>query len=218
MNNKWVYSGFKNEGLYPVEYRINLKIKALKELIVDDEKSVLKIQNNFEVVLKSAKHKEIEEQHRDTYEEYLIDRELITQNILIQKRYSTCLLVFSIFEGILKETCSEIKTSNQPEFEQSNSKGDNDLSKIKNYLEDVIKINFSKIDSSFTKLNQQRVTRNRIAHNNGRINKPKEIQIVEGLCVENKIIKIEGIQYFNNLTKEIETFFNQLLIEVDRIT
>lgn len=214
MKNKWEYSGFKNEGLYAVEYQIKLKIEALKELVEDDEKSVLRTQKSFENQLEFAKYKEMEEQHQDAFEEHLIDRELIIQNILIQKRYSTCLLIFSVFEGILKEICLKNDLIKQ-KFVQEDLKGNDDLSRYRNYLKDVVKLNFTKIESSFTKLKQQKLTRNRIAHNNGRVKDSREIQIVLGLKIQNMVIKIEGIQYFNYLTKEIEDFFNQLLIEID---
>src|SRR5690554_24279 len=209
-----IWKSYCNYNLYAVEHQIKIKIAALKEMIVDNENSVLKIQNNFDTLLETIDYNTIDEKHLNSFEEQLIDKELIVENLLIQKRYSTCLLIFMIFEGTLKEVCKHSILS-EYEFNLENLKRKDDLSKFKDFFLNTVNINFTKIEPSFTKIKQQKVIRNRIAHNNGEIKHHKDIQVVQGLIIKNKIIKISGVEYFDFLLREIELFFKELILEID---
>lgn len=206
---------FNNEYLYVLEYQIKLQIDALKELVKDDEKSVKQVKENFNQFIKGARFKDVEAQHKDTFEEHLIDRELITQRLVEQKRYSTCLMVFSIFESLIKEVCSEIEQNHQSKIKHYDLKGNDDLSRYKKYLTKVIELDFRKIESSFTKIKQQKIVRNKIAHNNGIIENPNKIQIIQGIGIHNKRIIINDKSFFDFLIEAIEDFFERLLIEID---
>jgi len=206
---------FSNEYFYVLEYQIKLQIDALKELVKDDESSVKQIKENFNRFIKDAKFKDVEVQHKDTFEEHLIDRELITQRLIKQKRYSTCLMIFSIFESLIKEVCIEIGQNHQSKIQHHDLKGNDDLSRYKKYLTNVIGLDFRKIESSFTKIKQQKIIRNYIAHNNGIIENPNKIQIIQGIAINNKQIIINDKSFFDFLLEAIEDFFEKLLIEMD---
>lgn len=208
---------FKNENLYVTEYEIKLRVEALKELISDDENSISKIQDDLTNFFKNIKSKKIPIEQKDVFENHLIDRELIIGNLILQKRYSTCLLMFAVFEGILKEICQEIEAKNDSKIKVSDLNG-RDLSRYKKYLTKVFEINFSKIEPSFTRLTQQKITRNKIAHENGFLKKSNEIHVVQGLSIKHRRINIEGKNYFDYLIQNIEKFFEQLLIGIDEKT
>ena len=209
---------FKNENLYVTEYEIKLKVEALKELISNDENSVSKIQDDLNNFFKNIKSKKIPIEQKDVFENHLIDRELIIGNLILQKRYSSCLLIFAVFEGILKEICREIEAKNDFKVGVSDMNGRDDLSTYKKYLTKIFEINFSKIEPFFTRLTQQKIIRNKIAHENGHIKDLNKVPIIEGLNIKHGRINIEGKNYFDCLTENIEKFFEQLLIEIDEKT
>lgn len=206
---------FINEDLYTTEYQIKLKVGALKELISDDENSISRIQDDLNSFFKSIKSQKIPIEQKDIFENNLIDRELIIGNLILQKRYSSCLLIFAVFESILKEICEEIQIKNDFKIKVSDLKGRDDLGIFKNYLTKVFEINFTKIEPYFTKLKEQKIIRNKIAHENGIVKNSNEIHAVQGLSTKQGRINIEGKNYFAYLIENIETFFEELLIEID---
>lgn len=206
---------FKNESLYSTEYQIKLKVAALKELISDDENSISRIQDGLDILFKKIKVQKIPVEQEDIFENHLIDRELIIGNLILQKRYSTCLLIFAVFESILKEICGEIEAKTDSKIKASDLRGGDDLSRYKNYLLKVFGSNFSEIESYFSKLKQQKIIRNKIAHENGIVKNSNEIHAVKGLNIKHARINIEGKGYFDYLIENIERFFDQLLIEID---
>lgn len=209
---------FKNEDFYATEYQIKLKVNALKELISDDENSISKIRDELNNFFKDVNSKKIPIEQKEVFENHLIDRELIIGNLILQKRYSTCLLIFAVFEGILEEICGEIEAKNDSKVKVSDSNGRDDLSRYKNYLTKVYGISFSKIEPFFTRLTQQKIIRNKIAHENGFLKSSSEMHVVRGLSIKQGRIKIEGTNYFDYLIESIEKFFKQLLIAIDEKT
>jgi hypothetical protein len=207
--------GVKNDNLYAKEYHIQISINALRELIDDDDKSIQKIQTEFKEFLRNNNPENIPIQQRDYFEEHLIDRELVINQISIKKRYSSCLLIFSVFEGLLKEFCEEIEKSNTFDVKIKNLKRSDDLTLYKNYLTKIYHINFDKLNPSFTNIKHQKTTRNKIAHKNG-IAESSEIQIVNGLKLVNNQIAITSKVYFEYLIDLMDDFFKELLIEIDK--
>jgi len=201
--------------LYAKEYEIEISISALKELIENDEKSILSIQNEFEIFLSEHNPEDIPIQQRDYFEEHLIDRELVIKNLKIKKRYSSCLLIFSVFESILKEFCEEIERNNEFTIKIKDLRRSDDLTLYKNYLTKVYQINFESLNPSFTKIKHQKIVRNRISHRNGKAT-TNEIQIVDGLELMNDKIIITSKSYFIYLINLIDDFFKKLLIEIDK--
>lgn len=207
---------FKNENLYIIEYEIKLKVEALKELISDDENSISRIHDDLNSFFKNFKSQKISIEKKDIFENHLVDRELIIGNLILQKRYSTCVLIFAVFEGILTEICREIESKSDSKVKISDLNGRNDLSRYKNYLTKVFGINFDKIEGHFIQLTRQKIIRNKIAHENGSLKSSNEIHVVEGLSIKHGRINIEGTKYFKYLIDNIELFFEQLLIEIDK--
>lgn len=206
---------FKNENLYAKEYHIQISINALRELIDDDDKSIKKIQADFKDFLQKNNPDNIPIQQKDYFEEHLIDRELVINQISLKKRYSSCLLIYSVFEGLLKEICEEIEKSNNFNVKIKDLKKSDDLTLYKNYLTKIYRISFDKLNPSFTNIKHQKTTRNKIAHKNG-IAENGEIQIVNGLKLLNNQITITSKIYFEYLIDLMNDFFKELLIEIDK--
>lgn len=206
---------FKNEELYLKQYEIQISIKALIELINNEDKSIKDIQTEFKKTLQGKKLENIPIEQRDYYQEHLIDRELIINQLIIKKRYSSCMLIFSVFEGILKEFCLEIERTNNFAIKIKDLKSKNDLSLYENYLTKIYELDFDKINPSFIKIKHQKITRNNITHKNG-FAKVGEIQIVNGLELTNNQIIITSKIYFEYLINLMEQFFEELLIEIDK--
>jgi len=126
--------------------------------------------------------------------------------------------IFAVFEGILEQICQEVATNKlNLKVSDLSSKG-GDLVRYKSYLEKVCNIDFSgDIKSSFDKIREQKIVRNKIVHHNGKIKSNGNIKIVQGMKVNYYRIDIYDKTYFDYLIESMEVFFEKLLLEIDKM-
>ncbi|ARV15355.1 hypothetical protein [Polaribacter sp. SA4-12] len=205
---------YKNSELYSKEWEISIKLEALTEMIKYDNKSILNIKSNFEIFKNKIKSQSIDNKEIEQAEDYLIDRELIVKDLESHKRYSSCLLIFSVLENILSDLC------NNPNINylkhKNEYKGKDDFVIYKKLLKEKYSISFKNSEPNFTKIKQQKIIRNYIAHKGGIVDeKIKSITLNKEVLIKGNKIEITE-NFLLYLMKETKELLKKILWEIDK--
>lgn len=126
--------------------------------------------------------------------------------------YSLCLSLFSFFESRLKEICNNIQEEFEYKIKAIDLKGSSDINRYIKYLTKVFEIDIEDTNLHLSIVEQQKLIRNKIAHNNG-MTSPEEqakVQKCVGLSISkyNNIVITEDFLLF--LLQHIEEFFKTI--------
>lgn len=202
---------YNDVSLYQEKWQIELKLSALAEMVESDEKSIVELESKHQKFKSENKIEDTEVQYQDALEDYLIDRELTIKNLVQYRRYSSCSLIFSVFESILSDFCGN--PSIQSLKHTKKFKGKDDLTIYSILIKEKYGIIFSQAQSNFTRIKQQKIIRDLIVHQNGNI---AEIEFREqnGLKIINNKVCLSK-KYLDFLINEIKQFTNHILWEID---
>ena len=198
----------------------------LEEFILETKNSV---DNDFSEIEKiKAENEEYYYMLEDTYSKKYHNYDKYYPNRL---RSALILQTYSTMEFYLKKICDIICWSNKLKFEVSEIKATGDLDRIKKYLKKTTNIDFNTLNPEWKHINQIRLLRNQIVHNDGHFeiiseqNKNDMVDIIknnESLGVleneekftENKIgtyeIYLKSQKLNIDFMKDIETIFKKL--------
>jgi hypothetical protein len=180
------YSEYSWSFLYYFEYENHIGFRALHKLI----NSPFDLSTHLELILKerlanddfynSLNPQEQSQYHSQFYE---IEEHTIKQ-VEQWHKYSLCLSSFSFLEAQLRTLCKEIEKLDITKLKLNDLKNDEDLNRFNLFLSKVFEADTSTLETHFTKLKQQKIIRNSIAHHNGYIPNSKSPQLVTGLSID----------------------------------
>jgi hypothetical protein len=197
--------------------------RAFNELFEKQELSLKESIKEFERKI-SDDLKSIDLEFRDSYRShYYGEEERMLNEILFIQRNANLLALFSFFESMLKKICDEIQKHYNCKIKVDDLKGEKgDISKYWKYLTKVYEIDDKQVNNYYSNLIEQKFIRNKIAHNDGFINKEElqNVKMKKGLTIKsiqnNKfIIKITDVQYLIDTNFNLSSFFYALIVEVD---
>lgn len=215
---------FEWDELHFIELETEMGIYAFKILISNQEDSLKAIKEKFHETIKNDE--ELNSQNDLTrggyYAAFYEREEMAIRELRRQQRYSICISAFSFFEGRLKFLCNQIEKKFDFKIKIDDLNGNDDLKRYWNYLQKVFEIETSRIEPYFTRLQQQKATRNIIAHQEGWASeyKIKNVKEVAGLKIK-KIDTLYQIQiletsYLTYLLDTMNSFFKELLFAINR--
>lgn len=208
---------YKWQYLYYADLELFLALDAVRTLAQNQE-------DKLNEVTKDLKQKiEIELVFNSSnYNSNMILDERLNSALYIHHRYSSFIGIFSMFESNLKTLCVELinqqKTSMRMNQYYSKEKGY--LESYWGFLNGIYSFCNIRLLESFEYLNNHRIIRNIIVHNNG-IAKSNEVIKIQNLnyisiTKESNQIIINNRLFLFNVIDEIEFFYKLLLVEIDK--
>lgn len=161
------------EYLFHLEFDIEIGIDAIRtilnkqNLIIDESNSKLTSLIEKDEYLKSLNKEEREDYIRQFYER----EKFVINEISTHQMYSLMLLTYSFIEGRLKSICEFLEEKHKHKIKIEDLSTNDDLMKYWNYLTKVYEINPEFIEKHFTPIRQQKIVRNIIAHQDGKLKK-----------------------------------------------
>jgi hypothetical protein len=218
------YLGFSWVELWYEEFEIDAALDAIRRLINTQEKSLEELKEKFKKVLEAdPAYNSLNLEDRGDYYFQFFEREDQTiEEIKRIQRSSLLMAIFAFFEGRLKSICQKIEDDNKLPIKLSEVKGNTDIQKLWTYLIDVYKIDITKVKPYYELINQQKFARNRIVHHEGYLSKDQKVRLnlVLGLGVKDYLtdskIEITDISFLKYLLDQIDGFFKELLLVIDK--
>jgi hypothetical protein len=214
---------FDWEILHSIEYQNEIAVSAFNKIIENQEK-VYSV-NNDELKEKIENDKYLNSLSEGLQGSYFManyESELhAIEEVKRFQRNSTCLSIFSYFEGQMKNICELIEKKYAYKTKIASLKDRDNIRKYWNYLIDVYKIDTS-IEQYLSPIIFQRFVRNKIAHQNGFITKGQcgDFVPTAGVFLEKYNdeyqITITDTIYLTNIIEKMDFFLKQLLSEVDK--
>lgn len=198
-------------GMGAIKHMIEKNEDSLKEVSKEIKHKKSNIENDFEGVPKEfiasiiAQNLEREIKFHDELESY--------------QRAGSLQTLYAFFEGKLKSICDLIEEEFGRGSPYKKQKGKTDIMRYVNYLKNEFKLTFeSKIESSITRLNQHKVVRNVVTHENfiaGKENS-KKIPNHKNLATyrssdDSTFIFIKDKEYLFFILENIQEFFSELI-------
>jgi len=174
---------FKSTPVLPIllqfhRVSIDSEINSFKEYIIDTRHSIQKQQDSFNSMIEEQKKK-----HPNNIEDLIeaYEGQYYQYNEFYPATFnnSTLLSLYSLFEFNLKNLCLTLQNYAQYTKKLDKQSGDNYIQKSKNYLTLVVGLDLTGLDSIWKELDDFRLLRNCIVHNNSNIIKQKKKPITE---------------------------------------
>ncbi len=149
-------------------HSISNETDIFKEYIIDNRTNINKVKEEFikrvnvELEKYPGQEQDIHEHYEDQYYQYTEFYPAIFNN-------STLLSLYSFFELNLKELCHTMETYQGLRIKLKDLSGQNYVEKSRRYLELVVGIDLSDLQSTWEKITFYQRIRNKIAHNNSSI-------------------------------------------------
>jgi len=163
---KNVYS-FDWQDLFYIELENDIGIEAFKKLIVNQEQSFLSSKKEFEDYMEGELNSLPDGYKSGYYGQILHWDKLAIDELLKLQRYSTCVSIFSFFEGRLRRICELVETKYNFKVRVNDLNNNDNTIKYWNYLTKVFELESKKPEPFLTPIKQQKVIRNVITHQNG---------------------------------------------------
>lgn len=212
----------KWEFLHHMEYEIELALEAFKNINTNQENNLEQIEDKLKKQIKEDKNlQSLELEYQDSYFFHIYERDIqVIEQLKQHQRYGQILVVFSFLEGRLKIICNEIEEEFKFKIKIDDLNNSNDLMRYWNYLEKVYELDPVKVEPSFTPLNQRKIIRNIIAHQEGICQKGQQLSKLKsvqgnGFLIKARQIIIQKNDFINYLLTKIELFFKELLKAID---
>ncbi len=197
------------DTLYSYEYECYTNIEGVHVIIENQEKSTKEYEEGLIAFEKST---ELPEQYRDSVSEDNFNRLF---SVKLFQRYSSCNLLFSVFEAKLKDICDLIIQEFNIESYTGYNRGST-LKPYRKFLETTFGINFSTIDADWIWICNQYKIRNLFVHYEGILQKDIcEYVIEQGCKIDSNRIIVEDIAYIQTIESKIKSFFKELYIQID---
>lgn len=216
---------FAWEELYYIDYDIKLIFEAEMQILNHLDNYVNELLNQHRVDEMIANVPPLFGGNNLFYSSFeslkLYRKQQIINTITQSHRKSAILSIYSIVEGQMKLIINLIERVLKFKIRLEDINGRDYLNQAWNYLIKVVEIDHSELDSYFTPLRQHRYIRNKIAHENSKIDnsKIKLINESKGLNareIDNEhYIYIQNNEFIENLLDASLNFFNKALIAID---
>ncbi|CAM3053226.1 hypothetical protein [Flavobacterium frigoris] len=172
-----------NYSLYMIKA---YKIDVIKDYLTDFDKYLK--EKTTEIQDKIFEWENSEKEHKYSGVEYYIDEYTnYNSNFKKLKLESTFLSSYSLFEHYLKSFIEIYTKYYEMKVVIDDLNGNNYINKSKQYLEKVIDINLEKMNSTWREITKYQRIRNKIVHNNGKLNSSETETIKE-------LSKMKGIE------------------------
>ncbi|WP_242927368.1 hypothetical protein [Pontibacter vulgaris] len=210
--------------LYYFQEEFDLIFFAERKIIENAEQFIKGLDNDLKLKVKSdseLQKKALDEQEEayqaQYYDHFYGHTELIINQVLQNQRNASVLSIFSLVEGNLKALCNLVEGEFNFKIKVNDLGGSDDIQKYWVYLDKVFCLDTSKLEPFYTPIKQQKYFRNKIAHNNSKIDENR-IQLVRqtpGLKVtsygKNHILTIAKPDYVEKLLTDSQAFFDNLI-------
>ena len=214
---------FRWSELYVTDLEIGLGISALRKLSINQEETLLQTKLKFEKIIRNDKTlQSLDPEHRVSYYLQIFqNEEWMIKELQRKQRYAIILIVFSFFEERLNHICNLIEKRIDSMTKLSNLKIKGDINKYWYYLKKVYQVKTKSLDKYFIRIKQQKIVRNIIAHQGGKVHNKqlKTITLVNGLSTKesnrNIQIDLKESYFINYLLDNIELFLTKLLPLID---
>lgn len=202
-----------------IDTEIERSLFAFNQILKSQDELLHEINQKFNKELEYDLEYKSLENNNSYYQAFYETEKLTIEELEKQQRFSFLLSIFSFHELILKKICLKIKQEFSLKIRKKLST-ESLFDVYYEFLTDVFKINTSKTETYFTIINNQKETRNKIAHQSGYLfeNDKEKIKVINGLT----IIEIENEQYLNidsnylfYLTENISSFYKELIPAID---
>lgn len=200
--------------LYWYKDEINVGYSAIEELIKNQEKSLVEAFEKTQI-LKEEKLPNIPEDYRASYEQQFFEyTDKINYQLRIVQRYSACLMIFTFFEGNLEFLVNRINEEFNLKFEYGNRQL---INKFWSFFRNVYELNVEEIEPYYTKIINQKIIRDKIAHNRGTLSEKemKKFKKVDGLGLTKFNEIVIKPEYFEYLIASMKQFYKQLFYLID---
>jgi hypothetical protein len=209
--------------LHSIEYQNEIAFEAFYKIIENQEKAYSINNNELKGKIEGDQYyNALPNDYQGSYFMQNYESEIhAIEEVKPFQRYSTCLSIFSFFEGKLKTICELIEKENSYKIKIKDLKGYDSILVYYNYLTKVYEIETG-IEPYLNSIKDQRFVRNKIAHENGFFQedelkkfKPTLGVVKEKYNNEYQIIITDTI-YFTDLIQKMDLFLKRLLLDVDK--
>lgn len=197
---------------------------AERRIIENAEQFIRSLDNDLKLKVKSDKElqKKASDEQEESYQAQYYDHfyghtELIINQVLQSQRKASVLSIFSLIEGKLKELCNLVEGEFNFKIKINDLGGSDDIQKYWVYLDKVYGLDTSKLEPLYTPIKQQKYFRNKIAHNNSKIDESKKQLVMQTLGLKvvsygkNHILTIAKADYVENLLTSAQALFDNLI-------
>lgn len=209
--------------LYQIDYELHIELTTLKALITGQEELILENhQKLIDEVNSNVELNKMEEEDRAAFFEFQYG---FSQSVLDEleriQRYAMLTSIYSYIEGRLKNICEFIETNLNIQPNLASFKDQESLVRYWNYLIKSYKLIPKKCEGFFTKLKQDKIIRNIVNHQDGKLNQAEleKIGNRKGILIsklgEDYLLKIESAEYPLSLLRITVFFFDNLLDQID---
>jgi len=190
------------------------RFNNLVEYIQKNEKWILKEEKKLEEKINEWEtlYPDSADSGFDSYDFYEEEIQKISKDFKITYYNSMLMIAYSYFEVIMKNICLETEKYIDSKIGLEDLKGNNYIEKSKRYLEKVVEIDTSDLDSKWRKIRNYQQIRNIIAHSNGRL-KEGQIENIKRIVRENKNIVLN-----TNIQPELKIENSRFIIDFCKIS
>jgi len=117
---------------------------------------------------KEVDKSEYSEEYLDHIQDSFIDNVFMFNDVYIKNyRNAQIIQLYSFFEDILKRGCDRFASYKQTDYRVDDLKGNNDIDKVKKFLNQSAKVDFSILNPEWSFIDNFRQVRNLIVHHKG---------------------------------------------------
>ncbi|MBC7652752.1 MAG: hypothetical protein H7101_13490 [Deinococcales bacterium] len=146
------------------------EIASFRQYIINIRQSITKQQEEFNQLFERIRERErdAEGDCGDVYEFYREEDYLYNSFTSASYNSSTLMSLYSLFKFNLMKLCSTLQECLNSNMKPDGSKKTNEIEKSRKYLELVASIEFTGLETIWEAIDNFRILRNRIAHNNSK--------------------------------------------------
>ena len=166
------------------------------------------------------------DKHIGYIEDSFIDNFFMLKDVYLKNyRNAQIIQLYSYLEDILKKGCDRYASYKQTDYKVDDLRGSNDIDKIKKYLRQSIKIDFSQLNPEWQFLDNLRQIRNLVVHHKGKIknndpnnNSDKKFKTIANFSKDRfKLKPIGSSENHFELVFDKSEFFKEIIRNIENL-
>ncbi len=199
--------------LYWFDFEVAIGFWALSSLVNNQEEIYHNKKKEF-IENKEIRLADIPDEFKGSYEQqFFEDGDRTFEQLIEIQRYSVCLSFFSYLEGKLVELLKMMINEFKIDLEIPTTKV---IPSIDRLIEIDFGVNNESYIKDFSRIKNQLVIRNSIAHNQSYLKNKNQFPKTDGLELKGLKVVISKTSYLETMISQAERSFKNLLIAVDK--